>query len=143
MREKELAHYGAVSLHKAIVYQALDPRLYQALDVPYRMRYQHPLLCLHMWFIVRRFMGEGPEGKAFVQNLYNLWLSDVEYRLQDAGGEKIERRNRGRRRGRGRGKKKKKKERERESYRDMMSEVCVRACMRASRCIHPCIYVYI
>ena len=40
---------------------------------------------MHMWFVVRRFMGEGPDGKAFVQNLYNLWLSDIEYRLQDSG----------------------------------------------------------
>lgn len=84
-REKELRHRGAVSVHKAVVYQALDPRLYELLGLPYKMRYHHPMLCLHMWFIVRRFMGEGKEGKDFVQNLYNLWVADVEYRLQDTG----------------------------------------------------------
>jgi len=86
-REKELLHRGAVSVHKAVVYQALDRRLYDALDLPYKMRYHHPLLCLHMWFIVRRFMGEGQQAKEFVQNVYNLWLSDVEYRLQDTGAK--------------------------------------------------------
>lgn len=59
---------------QAVVYQALDPRIYEALGLPYIWRYHYPMLALHMWFVVRRFMGEGPEAKAFMQNVYNLWL---------------------------------------------------------------------
>ncbi|CAG9467670.1 unnamed protein product [Pedinophyceae sp. YPF-701] len=72
------------SLHWALVHQALDKHLYDAFGLPYIFRYQHPMLCLHMWMFVRR-LAVDEEAKPWVEDIYGIFNRDIESRTADWG----------------------------------------------------------
>jgi len=75
----------ADELYDAIMAQARLPIYYQGLGVPDTLEGRFSILTLHLFGVLRRLRGAGPEASATAQGLADRFLSDMDTVLRELG----------------------------------------------------------
>lgn len=73
------------ALYGQLVAQARRPVLYEAAGVPDTVDGRFDMIVLHAWLLFRRLGAEGDRGRALSQEIFELFLADMEGSLREMG----------------------------------------------------------
>ncbi|MCB9991328.1 MAG: ubiquinol-cytochrome C chaperone family protein [Rhodospirillales bacterium] len=77
--------HAAHALYCAIVAQARQPVFYERCGVPDSVDGRFDMICLHVFLVMERLLGEGRQGKILAQKLFDTMFRDMERNLREIG----------------------------------------------------------